>query len=258
MLAEIVPSDANFGDLESTFGAPVPIRATLGDQQAGLFGQAAYHEGQAKMTFGTAGVLNVNSGPTPRRIAGLTPSVAWVIGGRCATRSRASRSRWARPCNGCATNCSYPRGPGERVVRGPGAEHRGRVPGAGIHRPGRTDVGSARARGDRRNQQLHQQASHHPGRGRVDGLSDPGCSRGGARRLALHLRRIAHRRWRGQEQPAVPTAGRHPRASRWCGRRTPRPPPLAPCCWPPCRRVFTAHSTSWRPPGRQTARSSPR
>ena len=82
MLAEIVPSDTNFGDLESTFGAPVPIRATLGDQQAGLFGQAAYREGQAKMTFGTAGVLNINSGPTPQRIAGLTPSVAWFVGGK--------------------------------------------------------------------------------------------------------------------------------------------------------------------------------
>ena len=33
------------------------------------------------MTFGTAGVLNVNSGSVPRRIDGLTPSVAWGIGG---------------------------------------------------------------------------------------------------------------------------------------------------------------------------------
>ncbi len=84
MLAEIRPSDAHFGDLEATFGTPVPIRATLGDQQAGLFGQAGYREGQAKMTFGTAGVLNVNSGAAPRRISGLTPSVAWGIGGRVA------------------------------------------------------------------------------------------------------------------------------------------------------------------------------
>jgi len=84
MLAEIVPSDAHFGDLEATFGTPVPIRATLGDQQAGLFGQAGHHEGQAKMTFGTAGVLNVNSGAVPRRIDGLTPSVAWGIGGEVA------------------------------------------------------------------------------------------------------------------------------------------------------------------------------
>jgi glycerol kinase len=81
ILATIVPSDAHFGDLEPTFGASIPIRATLGDQQAGLFGQAGYNKGQAKMTFGTAGVLNINTGATPQRIEGLTPSVAWGIGG---------------------------------------------------------------------------------------------------------------------------------------------------------------------------------
>ncbi len=60
MLARIVPSDANFGDLEPTFGASIPIGSDLGDQQAGLFGQAAFEQGQCKMTYGTAGVLNIN------------------------------------------------------------------------------------------------------------------------------------------------------------------------------------------------------
>lgn len=82
MLAEIVPSDAIVGDLSDTFGAPVPIAANLGDQQAGLFGQAAFKKGQVKMTYGTAGVLNINSGSTPERIEGLTPSLAWGVGGK--------------------------------------------------------------------------------------------------------------------------------------------------------------------------------
>ncbi|WP_420121902.1 FGGY family carbohydrate kinase [Nakamurella sp.] len=81
MLAEIVPSDTVVGDLSATFGAEVPIAATMGDQQAGLFGQAAYSPGQSKMTYGTAGVLNINCGTTPQRVAGLTPSMAWGVEG---------------------------------------------------------------------------------------------------------------------------------------------------------------------------------
>lgn len=81
MLASIVPSDSTFGTLEATFGSSAPISAVLGDQQAGLFGQAAFHDGLVKMTYGTAGVLNINCGAAPRRVGGLTPSVAWGING---------------------------------------------------------------------------------------------------------------------------------------------------------------------------------
>ncbi|MGC5616378.1 glycerol kinase GlpK [Georgenia sp. Z1491] len=81
MLARIASSGEVFGDISATFGAPVPIGSNLGDQQAGLFGQAAYREGLSKMTYGTAGVLNINSGSKPRPIEGLTPSVGWTIGG---------------------------------------------------------------------------------------------------------------------------------------------------------------------------------
>ncbi|VXB56518.1 Glycerol kinase 2 [Pseudoclavibacter sp. 8L] len=82
MLADIVPSGEIVGDLSATFGAPVPIGGNLGDQQAGLFGQAAFRKGLSKMTYGTAGVLNINSGDKPQRIEGLTPSVAWTVEGK--------------------------------------------------------------------------------------------------------------------------------------------------------------------------------
>lgn len=81
MLAEIVPSDAVVGDIGETFGSPVPIAANMGDQQAGLFGQAAFTPGLSKMTYGTAGVLNINCGSKPQIIPGLTPSVAWGVNG---------------------------------------------------------------------------------------------------------------------------------------------------------------------------------
>ena len=81
MLPEVAASNAIVGDINPTFGVDVPICGILGDQQAGLFGQAAYSPGQVKMTYGTAGVLNINSGGAPQRIVGLTPSIGWGIDG---------------------------------------------------------------------------------------------------------------------------------------------------------------------------------
>ena len=46
MLPEVRPSDGEFGEtLPELFGAPIPIRGVLGDQQAALFGQAALAAG---------------------------------------------------------------------------------------------------------------------------------------------------------------------------------------------------------------------
>ena len=73
MLANIVPSDTIVGDIGATFGADIPIASNLGDQQAGLFGQAAFAPGQSKMTYGTAGVLNINCGEQPQRVAASRP-----------------------------------------------------------------------------------------------------------------------------------------------------------------------------------------
>ncbi|MGS0685477.1 FGGY family carbohydrate kinase [Nakamurella sp. GG22] len=77
-----VDSDADFGAAAAgVLGAEVPVRAVIADQQAGMFGQACFADGAAKKTFGTAGVLTVNSGPKPRLVDGLTSSVGWTVGG---------------------------------------------------------------------------------------------------------------------------------------------------------------------------------
>jgi glycerol kinase len=81
MLPEIIESNGDFGSVEATFGSDVRITGVLGDQQAGLFGQAAYRKGLSKMTYGTAGVLNINSGSEPQPIPGITPSVGWKVNG---------------------------------------------------------------------------------------------------------------------------------------------------------------------------------
>lgn len=85
-LPAILESDGYFGELASgilpgTMKQSIPIRGILGDQQAGLFGQACLNTGDAKNTFGTAGVLTVNVGQEPKVMDGLSSSVAWNLNG---------------------------------------------------------------------------------------------------------------------------------------------------------------------------------
>jgi glycerol kinase len=65
------------------FGAPIPIAGIAGDQQAALFGQACFANGQAKNTYGTGCFLLVNTGPVPQRSQkGLLTTVAWQFPNR--------------------------------------------------------------------------------------------------------------------------------------------------------------------------------
>lgn len=64
-------------------GVSVPVAASLGDQQAALYGQRCTHEGDVKVTFGTGGFLLMNVGGEPCRSSnGLLTTVAWTDGGR--------------------------------------------------------------------------------------------------------------------------------------------------------------------------------
>lgn len=79
LLPPALPSDAEFGRLDKrVLDTDVPVLAVLADQQASLYGQACFGEGEAKNTFGTAGVLVVNSGEKPALVDGLTSSVGWT------------------------------------------------------------------------------------------------------------------------------------------------------------------------------------
>lgn len=81
LLPDATPSNTHFGEVSpEILGKSLPITAILADQQAGLFGQACFEEGMAKNTFGTAGVLTVNSGTEPLYVDGMTTSVAWTAG----------------------------------------------------------------------------------------------------------------------------------------------------------------------------------
>lgn len=57
ILPEVKNSIDNYGyTSEEIFGAEVPITGMAGDQQAALFGQACFEEGEAKCTYGTSNV----------------------------------------------------------------------------------------------------------------------------------------------------------------------------------------------------------
>lgn len=66
MLPEVKPSSCIYGAADpSLFGRPIPVAGAAGDQQAALFGQACFHEGDAKNTYGTGCFLLMNTGEKP-------------------------------------------------------------------------------------------------------------------------------------------------------------------------------------------------
>jgi glycerol kinase len=85
MLPRIVDTAAVVGPATALAGAP-PIAAMVGDQQASLAGMACVRRGDAKITFGTGGMLDLTLGSdrppfSTRGDAGTFPIVAWQIGG---------------------------------------------------------------------------------------------------------------------------------------------------------------------------------
>ncbi|MDD3718837.1 MAG: glycerol kinase GlpK [Actinomycetota bacterium] len=85
MLPEVKESCGVFGetDPESFLGITAPIAGVAGDQQAALFGQACFHPGMTKNTYGTGSFVLMNIGGEPRiSRKGLLTTVAWSMGGR--------------------------------------------------------------------------------------------------------------------------------------------------------------------------------
>ncbi len=82
VLPQVLPSCGHFGEtLSEHLGAPVPVTAVLGDQQAALFGQACLQPGMAKNTYGTGSFLLMNTGDRAVLAEGLLCTVAWQMDG---------------------------------------------------------------------------------------------------------------------------------------------------------------------------------
>ena len=85
--AELLPSVRSSSEIYGTTrGVPglpngIPIAGIAGDQQAALFGQACFDEGDAKCTYGTGAFLLVNTGAS-RIISerGVLTTIAWTLG----------------------------------------------------------------------------------------------------------------------------------------------------------------------------------
>ncbi|NXY48783.1 GLPK protein, partial [Ceuthmochares aereus] len=72
----------NFGSADSEiFGVTVPIMAMVADQQAAVFGECCFHPGDVKVTMGTGGFWNVNTGEHAfASQTDLYPLIGWKIG----------------------------------------------------------------------------------------------------------------------------------------------------------------------------------
>lgn len=84
MLPQVKESSFVYGESDSSFlGKSIPIAGVAGDQQAALFGQACFHKGEAKSTFGTGCFLLMNTGEEPVNSEnGLVTTIAWGINGK--------------------------------------------------------------------------------------------------------------------------------------------------------------------------------
>lgn len=84
MLPEPKPSSCIYGQADASFfGAEIPIAGAAGDQQAALFGQTCFVEGEAKNTYGTGCFLLMNTGNKPVFSEhGLVTTIAWGLDGK--------------------------------------------------------------------------------------------------------------------------------------------------------------------------------
>ena len=81
MLPEVKPSSCIYGESDPEFfGGAIPISGAAGDQQAALFGQTCFEEGEAKNTYGTGCFMLMNTGEKPvYSDNGLLTTIAWGL-----------------------------------------------------------------------------------------------------------------------------------------------------------------------------------
>ncbi|MFJ7156915.1 glycerol kinase GlpK [Streptomyces sp. NPDC101118] len=81
VLPEIRSSAEVYGEVRDGVLAGVPVASALGDQQAALFGQTCFSEGEAKSTYGTGTFMLMNTGDKIiNSYSGLLTTVGYQIG----------------------------------------------------------------------------------------------------------------------------------------------------------------------------------
>ncbi len=109
MLPEAKPSSCIYGETEShIFGSPIIIGGAAGDQQAALFGQTCFREGETKNTFGTGGFMLVNTGEKIIKSGnGLLSTIAWGIDNKVYYALEGSVLFPEPPFSGCGMKWEY-------------------------------------------------------------------------------------------------------------------------------------------------------
>ena len=81
-LAALCPTSGPIGETRADLlGAPVPIAALAGDQQASAFAQGVHAPGDAKLTLGSSAMLDVHTGAAPasQSVPGAYPLALWTL-----------------------------------------------------------------------------------------------------------------------------------------------------------------------------------
>ncbi|MFI5316638.1 MAG: FGGY family carbohydrate kinase, partial [Myxococcota bacterium] len=80
-LPEIAPTSGVVGETPAALlGAPVPVAALAGDQQAAAFAQGVQSRGDAKLTLGSSAMLDVHTGESPADpTPGAYPLALWTL-----------------------------------------------------------------------------------------------------------------------------------------------------------------------------------
>jgi glycerol kinase len=78
ILPEVRASSGTFGETNA-LGGTVPVAGVAGDQQAALFGQAAFEPGMAKNTYGTGAFLLMNVGDERVHSQSTLTTIGWGI-----------------------------------------------------------------------------------------------------------------------------------------------------------------------------------
>lgn len=85
LLPEVRDSSGDFGATAAAWfdGTAIPLGGIIGDQQGALFGQACFHPGAVKNTYGTGSFVLMHTGTQPVTVShGLLTTVAWRLNGQ--------------------------------------------------------------------------------------------------------------------------------------------------------------------------------
>ncbi len=83
MLPRVLESSDDYGYTTLIGKGKIKICGVAGDQQASLFGQACFSQGDFKCTYGTGAFLLMNTGSEPVSSKnGLLSTIAWSVGGK--------------------------------------------------------------------------------------------------------------------------------------------------------------------------------